>query len=539
MGHEHRPEKEDVQIHNPELAELRLLTEVDNLLRNLDDQGNVSEIVRRDVGLNHMTALCEAAMPYAVTTTHHPVEYRLDERGRQKRVITWLGKTAIELAVDGMEYHFSEAAERRVAIETAEAKYAQETLRPGIAQIFISPKMSAKDATAEIAKAEHLHDDDSLRVSWAVTNSQGEVVARKMQSLLVRDIPLQAWVDMLKDPNNLFGQALDIGDEESALSVMGLFSELDIPEEKLPEGPVTLVESVLPYISNDLLRHKVKKQLKKFRVDQEEYRKQATQKAKEWFDFDLELARSLKEGEATPQIYSHIIMLQHQWNDEALEIIEQHSLGNGQYKITREFAAMLERSKRKLLEGRIAAVTNNEEALRNVTSSVKDQMRKQELKITELQHAGASPEQIQHLHIQQARLVATQEIKTGGGCAGNTKGTYGKTNERAIDTLNGVGELDSPFSDDAEENKADWNWKKGACQVKTCPSPNPTEVGPCSVCRRCQAEFDAGRDPTKMQIIASAKKSQVGAKILTLSFDKKEQNTNRLKSDTVRERVAA
>ena len=47
------------------------------------------------------------------------------------------------------------------------------------------------------------------------------------------------------------------------------------------------------------------------------------------------------------------------------------------------------------------------------------------------------------------------------------------------------------------ENKAGWQWKRGICQVKACPSPKPTEVGPCSVCRRCQAEFDAGRDPTR------------------------------------------
>lgn len=41
-------------------------------------------------------------------------------------------------------------------------------------------------------------------------------------------------------------------------------------------------------------------------------------------------------------------------------------------------------------------------------------------------------------------------------------------------------------------------WKKGYCRVEACPSkPKQTDVGPCSVCRRCQRLFNAGADPTK------------------------------------------
>ncbi len=50
----------------------------------------------------------------------------------------------------------------------------------------------------------------------------------------------------------------------------------------------------------------------------------------------------------------------------------------------------------------------------------------------------------------------------------------------------------------ASEDKEDWKWSKGVCQVKSCSSrPGQTEVGPCSVCKNCQKKFDAGEDPTK------------------------------------------
>jgi hypothetical protein len=57
--------------------------------------------------------------------------------------------------------------------------------------------------------------------------------------------------------------------------------------------------------------------------------------------------------------------------------------------------------------------------------------------------------------------------------------------------VDGVGQLIS-------EGKESWRWKKGVCQVKVCRTrPGKTEVGPCSVCRRCQAVFDNGGDPAK------------------------------------------
>lgn len=45
--------------------------------------------------------------------------------------------------------------------------------------------------------------------------------------------------------------------------------------------------------------------------------------------------------------------------------------------------------------------------------------------------------------------------------------------------------------------KESWRWSKGVCRVNACPTrPGRTDVGPCSVCRGCQHEFDHGRNPS-------------------------------------------
>ncbi|MFO0971658.1 MAG: hypothetical protein U0520_04930 [Candidatus Saccharimonadales bacterium] len=45
--------------------------------------------------------------------------------------------------------------------------------------------------------------------------------------------------------------------------------------------------------------------------------------------------------------------------------------------------------------------------------------------------------------------------------------------------------------------KENWQWSRGVCRVEACPTrPGRTDVGPCSVCRGCQHEFDHGRNPS-------------------------------------------
>jgi hypothetical protein len=50
-------------------------------------------------------------------------------------------------------------------------------------------------------------------------------------------------------------------------------------------------------------------------------------------------------------------------------------------------------------------------------------------------------------------------------------------------------------------SRRSWQWQDGFCQVKECPTQKPkrqkVKVGPCSVCKNCQALFDNNRDPSK------------------------------------------
>src|SRR5260221_4834582 len=148
-----------------QLAQVRLLTEVDHLLDHRRGAGLYDDVVLQDVTTNLSTALQEMAMPGAVTTTFHQVKYET-RRGQQQRLFMWLGMHAVQVATTGQRFHSSKAALDRVDVEIAEADCAQETLQAGWAQVFISPKMSLADAPREVAKHEHLADEDAVRVSY-------------------------------------------------------------------------------------------------------------------------------------------------------------------------------------------------------------------------------------------------------------------------------------------------------------------------------------------------------------------------------------
>lgn len=315
-----------------------------------------------------------------------------------------------------------------------------------------------------------------------------------MQSLLVRDIPLSAWVTMLKDPHNIFGKTFEIRDDQSALPIMELFSKLELPETDLPNGPVDIVAAVASYITDDIVHAKVHKQLDRFRTDQELYRKEAVSKANEWYHFDLELARSLEKGEATYDIRRFIITLQHEWDDAELAVVCAHEKGDTMYDMSEELAATLEKKKRLLL-GRVAAVvTNNDLATQTITAAEKQQIIFQHNKILQAELHNVPQAEVLRLRANMDRRIARTNIKVGGGCVGDVSNENDQSKPEGLDqlSLDGV-----PKESNSENDKTKWKWKKGVCQVKACPSPKPTEVGPCSVCRHCQAEFDRGKDPTK------------------------------------------
>jgi len=484
---------------NPELADERVLTEVDHIIRGLRPDGSVAPEVITDVKPNLNTAIYEMSLPLGVTTTAQRVERHIDPSGVRRQMIVWMGKNIVDNAVNGSKFYGYEEGRKRGLVEVNEAYYSQDATRPGIAHAMISPKMPLFDGAAHIAEAEHVHIDDSIRVSYAITNSRGEVTARKLQSLLVRDVPLEAWVAMLRDPNNIFGKAFNIKNEQSALSVMELFSQLEISDESIPEGPITLVAAVQKYIKDNDSYDSVGRQLEGFRKDQEVYQAQAELTAHDWLQFEIELAKSLKGGIANNKIQGFIASLQDHWDVGALTELANSHLGNNQYIMTRKLAAMLERAKRKLLCDQAAIATGNEYALTQLQPARAGQL-KDRINSLQIMYMNRMISEQEYAREQAAlhREIASENIKSGGGgCPGDVNVNFRSSDGTTL-----------PDGTSTANQGSDWEngkrkWKMGKCQVKACPSPKPTEVGPCSVCKRCQGVFDRGGDPTKPGLVAS------------------------------------
>jgi len=456
------------------------------------------------------TGIQEMAIPGAVTTTIQRVEHLRGTDGRSHRTITWLGKSAVEVAESGSQFYVSQAGRDRGAIEVAEARYNEQNISPGWARLFISPRMTGHDAPKAVAEADNVYDEDAVRVSYAMTDAYGQVVARRIESLLVSDIPFEAWTAMLADERNMFGKAFDVADSTSALDVMGLFDKLSVNETLLPEGPVTIVESVLPYITDRFTRQQVESQVAKFRSGQDKYREESAKTAAEWLQFDLELARSLEAGEGNIEIQSFITGLQHQWGAKDLAVILQHDVA-GKYIMTEQLAALLEKAKRNLLASQTALAVGNEKVLAQTDAATAKKLQNEIGRIEAMELRGVHPEQIAFARAQFMRLVARQNFRVGGGCAGTTNGSF--NGKRGGSGNSGSGSGEAGLDDDDQEESADsWTWKKGVCRVEKCPSPQPTEVGPCSVCRNCQHKFDIGLDPTSgdAPVAVKSEKEQFG-----------------------------
>ena len=138
------------------LEQTRLLTEVDNLLACRQADGSYAPDDDEAALTNLRTYVAEMALPGAVTSTVQRAEYLTDE-GREYRLFTWLGRSAIQVAESGYLYHESAAAHERIEIEIDEAWYSERHCKPGTVQSFISPRMTDADAPREVAEAEHLY----------------------------------------------------------------------------------------------------------------------------------------------------------------------------------------------------------------------------------------------------------------------------------------------------------------------------------------------------------------------------------------------
>lgn len=395
----------------------RLLSEVDHLLAFRHGPRQYDSAVYEPVMQNLTAAVAEQATPYAVHETRHAI---VTDPETQLRTCTWLGRTAVQAAMSGYEYHTHRAAHRRVDVEVAEAhsfSYQPEDT----VQVFISPKMSRRDAPLEVARAEHLADDDAIRISW-IDTSKAE---RVMQSLLVRDIPLKAWVNMLSDEHNIFGRAVAVDDPESALSVMKTFEQLLVRQEQLPRGAVSIIEAVIPYIAEPATRRSVLAQSRKyFTYDQSALKRIAEDTAARWLEFELELAESLAVGSMTAGTQAFMESLTSEWGGTERSTLEAHKNSDGSYRMSRKLAALLELANRTILIGGASISSGNDDVIKQVNPEIALRIRNNEQAIYALRAQG---HYTRDLEIANSRLIAKQRLRTQGGCAGKNADVFEDT----------------------------------------------------------------------------------------------------------------
>lgn len=392
------------------------LTEVDHLNRFRHPDGRQNQFAMNGVYKNLVPATKEAGIIHAVSTTYQ--EYYDGD-------YWWLDQTPEDVAASGYSFHQAPAALERVDVEMDEARDTKNLL-PGRIKVLISPRMSPKGASYAVAKQEHLADDDMIRIHMVDMGEDGEPRGKYMQSLLVRHIPLSAWVRMLRDPHNIFGKAIAIEDEDSALSVMKVHRELELPEAALPEGVVSLVEAVLPYV-DAVTRPKIEHQLLLFRGDQDSLHAKAENIASRWLGFEVALSDSLYEGYATDEIQSFIRGLAFEWNDEVATEIMQNTDHFGRVRMTRSLAAKLEISRQNTLWVSAGVITNNERILAQLTPDIAQAIYVNEMFLQTMMADGASSQDIQHVESQNNKVIAGQNVTAGGGCPGSGKGLFGSS----------------------------------------------------------------------------------------------------------------
>lgn len=445
-----------------ELERERHLTEVNNLNRLRLPDGTHAPWVVADTHENLTTAVKEAAIPHALSTVYQ--EHRDGH-------FYWLDLTEEEVAESGYAFHWHPAAHARVAVETEEAIDARENLVPGMIKVMLSPRMSSKDAPYEIAKQEHLADEDMIRLHGLdVQNS--ELKGKYIQSGSIKHVPLEAWVAMLADPNNIFGKSVSVEDPESALAVMKTHTELYLPEEALPEGIITLIEAVKPYADADSQRQ-IEEQLEWLRLDQTELHEKASNIAERWTSFEVELADSVYLETATPAIEDFIASLSNEWSEAFNEVLRRHIQLDGSIAMSKELAALLEQSRKNTHIVTAAVITDNQDILLKLTPEKARVIYSQEMFIQQLQQDNlANLQQIQQLEEENNQRIAQSNITAGGGCVGSTAGAF------------------------AEDQKGGPEESKESCVIKTT-CPNCSNLNTDGTHRKEKVEVTAVIDASK------------------------------------------
>ncbi len=477
-------------------ADERVLTEVDSLNRHRLADGSHSQATLEGLLENLIPYVKEAGMPSAVSHTYQEyVPNHEDEHGR-RNTFMWLGQTALQTALGGFRFHKAPEAHARVLVEVDEARDGEQSMRPGFAKAFVSPKMSKIDAAPETAKAEHLANDDALRISWLDVDDKGEIKGKHLQSILVSDVPLEAWVTMLADPQNIFGKSITVENPKSALSVMKVFRELELPLDKLPEGVVSLVGAVLPYVKDPDAKDKVIRQYQDFQKDQELKHERAVSIAKRWRGFEMQLSDGLYDGWVGPssEVSKFVYQMSEKWSDEDAAFIREQQLDGGGLVMTRKFAKLIEKAKQKLLRDEASILNGEQHVQDQLEPEVLAALQTRAQKVQQLYDAGRTSE-ASRLEVINNHEIASQNMKgSGGGCPGE--------NDMQFQAERNIYDKDSNKS--AAEMRAEqkkWKKSKGACAIKSCPTrPATVELGPCGVCMgRCQEIYNDGGDPAKGQ----------------------------------------
>ncbi len=457
------------EIKNYSDQDIKFLSEVDHLSRLRNYDGSYSQKDLNEIHENLVTAVKEASVPFAVSTTHQ--EYRNGS-------FYWLDQRPEDVAFSGYKFHEHDSAIQRVDIEVEESLDVNLNLRPGIIKVFISPRMTEIDAPYEIAKKEHLADDDQIRIHSLNLDNDGNIIGKFMQSILIKDIPLSAWVAMLNDPNNIFKKSLNVVDNGSSLEIMRMHSELEIAEEDLQGGVLDIAKESLKYM-DPISRQKVSDQLDLFLADQDEIQRKTEIIATRWLDFEIELAQSLDSGYASNVITEFIASLSGSWNNQFNEMIKSRTDYLGNLKIDRELSVELEKAKRNTLWVSAAVSNGNTKIIEQLGFENTYKIQQNEFLINQMvSQETISFDDINRIGNSSNNLIASMNISIGSGCGGSVMGSFLLQSIEALKN----GDL----------AKKDWVWTLGRCIVGTCVNKGAfVRVGPCSVCESCQVRFDS------------------------------------------------
>ncbi len=448
-------------------SDTRILSEVDHLYRRRKYDGSYDSRDLSEIHENLVTAVKEAAVPFAVSTTHQ--EYRDGS-------FYWLDQSPVDVAMSGYKFHEHQSAINRVDVEVEEAIDVGINLKPGKFKVFISPRMTDSDAPYDVAKKEHLADDDQIRIHSLDLDESGAINGKYMQSMLIRDIPHSAWRDLLNDPNNIFNKSLNIEDDNSALSIMKTHAELEIDEEDLPGGVLDIARATLPYMDEES-RQKVQAQLDLFDCDQEEIHKQAENIAARWLDFEIELTQSLSDGIASESVTNFIGSLSGSWSDEMNSLIKNNTTFDGSLNMNRQLALELEKAKRNTLWVSAAVSAGNQDVIDKIGQKSADRILSNEDNINNLMNSqNTSADQINNMSNQTNNLIASHNISIGSGCGGSVRGSFSPSEKLEL----------------FRNKRENWQWSQGICIISACDNKGQIVlVGPCSICVNCQSKFDS------------------------------------------------